>query len=246
MRRACITVLSLVGLVGPLPAVGPPPSDRRVLDSLLAEYRKHGLPLPPKGAKPVGILGRYYSIRTKNMRATVRAPDRVGFLVEDKQRASLLLIGTGYCAPDSPFLRQRYPMGPDSWPSGPFRVVNRFIVLEFAIQCHSLGHTALAKKALAECRAGAQGSTVSELRWKAWTYWTSRLSGDEHTCATITNHLNALLTLDPELRTKAHRSFLAALEVMSRFEDVAFLGPVWSMARMSLDRLYWAHRGVYE
>jgi len=245
MRVAFATVVALC-LAGQADAVGPPPSDRRVLDALLAEYRKHGLPLPPKGAKPVGILGGYQPIQTKHMRASVRRPDRAGFLVQDKQGASQLLIGMGYVSPDTPFLRQRYPMTPDSWPSGPFWKVSAFNLLEFAIQCHSLGHTALAKKALAERRACDWGPAVSELRWKAWTYWVSHLSGNEYPCATITNRLNALLRLDQEFRTKAHHCFLQALEVVSRFETAGFPGPVWGMVRVNLDRLYWAHRGVYE
>jgi hypothetical protein len=185
----------VVGLVlvfaGGGQAAAPPPVDvRPLLDWLLIEHRKHGLPLPPEGAKL--------------MRGSRRGSKMfsLAFRIEDSERKK-----------PPRFMCGIYPIRGEDWTSwkaiaptaaaqGSPEGMHQNLI--FALQCHSLGWNALAKEVLLRCRE-YNAPTLRTVHVDAWIYWTWQIPVAGSDRALILRHLKGLMAAEKELASESNR-----------------------------------------
>ncbi len=191
-------------------AVAPPPRDARVrLDEFLAEYRRYGLPLPPKDAR----LVRYETTPPHLFNGKPRpAQYSLAFLTTEKS---------------GPFLRRGIKcweitkITPDNKRVEPTarsaREANGSVYdnLCFALQCHSLGWVDLAEELLAQAQE-KHPQTLGLLRHYAWEYWEWEICEADRDWREVLPRLKALSAAVKELRTPDHLDIINSLEAALR------------------------------
>ncbi len=171
-------------------------ADPVILDDLLKEYQKHGLPLPTKTAKLVK-----YNTRINHDRYAIAFEIRSA--TNDKKQT--ILIGTkltdGF---------ECYEVKPDA-DSVRELVYSEDTDLIHAIQCHSRGWDDLARF-LYE-RSQTSDEHKPQLNSIAWSYWMGQVTEPKIDRAPVAKRLNALMAIDKTLDTEFHRLFLKSLEL---------------------------------
>jgi hypothetical protein len=206
MRVAFAAVMAAVWLASQAGAVGPPPGDRRVLDALLAEYRRHCLPLPPKGS----LLARYCSRGGANLNGVQQADEyTLAFLTPPGTREQLL-TGETWWAPQATLPRTKVirPTAKAAKDAAGGEHEN----LSFAVQCYHLGWTELAKAVLARVRPRGGLPLLTQLRQRAWDYWARQIPWEGSDFALIAQRLKGVMAADAAFRKPFHRAVIQSLE----------------------------------
>jgi hypothetical protein len=200
-------IVTLTGIFFPASpeAAAPPQRDARArLDALLAEYRRHGLPLPPANAR----LVRYRSNGEGLFNGEVTPPQHsLAFLVPETAGPYFWNGGRRWpvAMTDPPLSRV-----PPTVESARAADSGDHETLFFALQCHARGWVALSADLLA--RSERHGAANTErLRREAWEYWAWRIPEPEGDWREIVRRLKALSAESEDFRQQHHRATIASL-----------------------------------
>ena len=168
--RLCGLVLCVLLFTGASDAAAPPVDGRALLDLLLVEHRKHGLPLPPKGARLIRFSRPQY--RGENARS--QPVHVLAFLVEDSGGKTPARFVCGLYTYRADEIVNCKPIAPEAAAA---RVCSGGLHenLLFALQCHSLGWTALAKECGSKRSRKYKPATLPTLLFDAWFYWSEQI-----------------------------------------------------------------------
>jgi hypothetical protein len=202
--------LALLALFGHGDAAGPPSGGAvAALDPLLAEYRAHGLPLPPRGAK----LVRYQSGGEFLLNGKVVPPRySIAFLVKGgpaKGTASLLCGTRDFGVSKGERLPR--PIAPKPAALGAIDLGAEESLL-MAVQCRYLGWDDLARHLLARWAGEGRPARPALLR-VAWRYWAWKIPNPNSDRALIAKRLKSLLASDKSLDERHHRALVRSLDL---------------------------------
>jgi hypothetical protein len=204
--RCCFLCEVIIGLILLLPrptnGAAPPPRDvRPLLDRLLIEYRALGLPLPPKGARLVQDHRINDDPRSNSL----------AWLVKDAcgKKPSYLLCGT-FQVPlksgsDTAKAVDRRKAAAQAKEQGYHQS------LFFALQCHSLGWTDLARTIAAQ---SGDRLSLEKLREHAWWFWEKQVFLPFVTRAEVARRMRVLMTIEPNLRKPYHEAMFESVQAL--------------------------------
>lgn len=198
-----ITALGLSS--DPARCVPPPPS----LSDLLQEYRRLGLPLPPKDAKLVR-----FDTGWSTQDAAGKHHPFYGLAFEVKAGTTTtrptLLCGTQQWEPTHDPAPKAVEPDPDAIKKLESNPENDLVQ---AIQCHALGWNKLAEFLLARSQQAATVPPAQQLADAAWAFRVAQLTDSTIDRSQVAGPMKQLLNTNPHLDTKYHRRLVQSLEL---------------------------------